>query len=569
MKKAAVLYITFSFALLLSLFSCASTSGKNETLVLPVQSASGQGRSFFSSIDKTAFALACEGSPQSLRQAVSILHKTIEDDYAENEKMLIAICTSLMKILWPSESFAWETPEVPRNNPYMGAVDSALKGIYDSSTGNSDFFAKVLPSLVLVTSQTHSDYYAMSETQLTEALEFSPDSVLVNFLLAVLERRRGNFQSALEYFQKCRVKIPLNLEVQFNLAKAYYDCADYNTALSLAEGILLSHQQDSGALEICAQASYALCDMDKAESYVVRVLSLDPENLEYVLFRARILMDKSDYIRASSLLDVYSRSDISGRDYLLLRARLQRDWNKNNTAAAETLGRAIALYPDDREVLLFAAELASSANTTVNELKAREIAEQILESDKDNVQAVQILIAEMIKASQWKEAYDLSSSLVKRSDAPASAFYRHVEICLALKKHTEALNVAQNFYSSSSNDEAAQQSYIKVLVATGQRNTALQLINRLMETSNQKMKSFLHYERSFFRDSEDAALNDLRVSLTLNPRNKDALYRLYEIYYSKKDWRRAQYYLKQVVALDPSNAELLRRNTELDRLLGK
>ncbi|MBQ1593204.1 MAG: hypothetical protein II077_14320, partial [Treponema sp.] len=68
---------------------------------------------------------------------------------------------------------------------------------------------------------------------------------------------------------------------------------------------------------------------------------------------------------------------------------------------------------------------------------------------------------------------------------------------------------------------------------------------------------------------EDEIFADLRASLTANPRNKDALYRFYRIYYNKQDWRRAQYYLKQVVAIDPRNSEFLAQNAELDALLGR
>ena len=81
------------------------------------------------------------------------------------------------------------------------------------------------------------------------------------------------------------------------------------------------------------------------------------------------------------------------------------------------------------------------------------------------------------------------------------------------------------------------------------------------------MKSFLYYQRSYFGATEENVLSDLRSSLTANPRNKDALFRLYEIYYRKRDWRRAQYYLKQVVAIDPANPDYLSRNAELDKLL--
>ena len=131
------------------------------------------------------------------------------------------------------------------------------------------------------------------------------------------------------------------------------------------------------------------------------------------------------------------------------------------------------------------------------------------------------------------------------------------------------MRTSLQLYTSFPDDENAQSSYIKVLVSTNQKNSALQLITKLLSSASQKMKSFLYYERSFLSGTEDAVLSDLRSSLTANPRNKDALYRLYEIYYQKKDWRRAQYYLKQVVALDPSNSVLLKKNSALDSLLGK
>ena len=83
------------------------------------------------------------------------------------------------------------------------------------------------------------------------------------------------------------------------------------------------------------------------------------------------------------------------------------------------------------------------------------------------------------------------------------------------------------------------------------------------------MKSFLLYEHSFIVSGEEAILADLRNSLTANPRNKDALYRLYQIYYNKKEYRKAQYYLKQVVALSPADETLLKLNAELETLLSK
>ena len=108
-----------------------------------------------------------------------------------------------------------------------------------------------------------------------------------------------------------------------------------------------------------------------------------------------------------------------------------------------------------------------------------------------------------------------------------------------------------------------------MLVATGMKNQAQTLISSLMNGASMKMRSFLFYERSFYGNSEDEILSDLRSSLTANPRNKDSLFRLYKIYYNKDDWKKAQYYLKQVVALNPSDSDMLRLNAQLDVLQGK
>ena len=219
-------------------------------------------------------------------------------------------------------------------------------------------------------------------------------------------------------------------------------------------------------------------------------------------------------------------------------------------------------------MLLLAAQIASSANTSINGMDALEIAQKVLEQDPSSLSAAKICISELIRKGEWQKAYTMSLGIMGRS-SDSEIISNHIDICLALSKFTEATECADRMYKNAPQSEAAQQAYIKVLVATGQRSLAKQMIASLMDGSGARMKSFLYYQRSFFGATEDEILGDLRSSLTANPRNRDALFRLYKIYYAKKDWRRAQYYLKQVVALDPLNTEVLRLNSELNSLLGK
>ncbi|MCR5219348.1 tetratricopeptide repeat protein [Treponema sp.] len=550
--------------------SCGTTSNVTpEPQAIAIPDKFKDKRTFFSSIDDKIMSNAQIGSPSSIKQAVSQLHKSLESDYLDNEKILIGICTNIMQIVWPSENITWEIPAYSDQNTYIGTIETAKRGIYDSGHNSGDFFSNVLPSLVLVTSETRNDYYQQSRQALNAALEQDSNSILVRYLLGILELRENNPKAAIEYLTQARKGAPSNFEIQFALLKANYMAHNYEHALTLGESLLEQYPQNVDVLALCSRSSYAMNDLTKAESYVVRVLLLEPENLEYVLLRARILMDKNDFIRASSLLDLYSTNNTSGREYLLLKAKLQREWNKNYTAAGETIGKALTLYPDDNEVLLCAAQISSAANTAINGMTAKQFTDKILESDPDNIEALLIYIDEMTRQKKWTEAYAVSSKLIAKENPADSWFYRHIDICLALKKNTEASNLANKMYSANNNDEEAQKAYIKVLIQTYQKTNALQLINKLLPLSNAKMKSFLYYQRSYTHTNEEEILNDLRSSLTSNPRNKDSLYRLYEIYYSKKDYRRAQYYLKQVVALDSTNSELLQKNNELDSLLKK
>ena len=145
----------------------------------------------------------------------------------------------------------------------------------------------------------------------------------------------------------------------------------------------------------------------------------------------------------------------------------------------------------------------------------------------------------------------------------------HVDICLACRRIDEAWSLASSLYEKAPKEELSQKCYLKVLVATGRTDKAARLIASLMPSADSQMKSFLYYERSFLYGDEASVLDSLRQSLTSNPRNSDALYRLYQVYYNKKDWKRAQYYLKQVVALNPVDKSVIAKNAELDNLLKK
>lgn len=522
-------------------------------------------KSYFYKVSPEVLAGVEIGSPESLRTAMTAIKKS-KGDYEENEKVLINIATEIMRNVWPSEKITWETPEVAGDNVYLGAVYMAQQGVFDSSTGNVDFLSVLLPAIVLVNPIATSDVVAQCEASVKNALSIRPDSVLAQYLMAVLKEKQGIFKEAASYMEGVYKVCPDVEEVALsyaNLLRVTGDFAKSQNVLDVLNG-------DSNDIRILKQRAYIAFekkDYADAELYVARVLQQSPNDLEFVLFRAKILIEKNDYIHAVSLLDMYARQDTTSIDYLILRAKVQLDWSKNTAAATETVEKALQLYPDNLDALMFAARISSATDSPVAGKYADELTAQILKADPDNLDAMSYALEGLVQRENWQEAYTICRRLIAAGNLSPELVEKYVEICIKLNKSQEAYDYARRLHDANPNDEAIMRSYVRAYCQVGNRDAVMRYLDSQIATASPKMKSYLLYRRSFLQLTENNILADLRSSLISNPRNSDALFRLYEIYYDKKDYRKAQYYLRQVVAINPNDSSVKKLNDALTKLI--
>ena len=523
-------------------------------------------RTYFYKIDESIVSGVEDGSPESIRLAVSKLRKS-DGEYAENEKVLMNVAAEIMHIVWPSEKATWEIFAETEDNSYTGAINSAKNGVFDSSTGNVDFLSTTLPVLVILTQNISPNVYEQCEPSVRAALELNPDSLLINYLAGVFYKSKGDYQNAEKYLKLAYEKSSSVLEVVL----AYSDVLVLNKkavlALQVMNSIPAEHDEDILVLKERAKVSFSNKDYSSAEKYVAKVLQKTPNDLDFLLFRARIFIEKKDYIHAVSLLDMYARQNDTNVDYLILRARVQLDWSKNTNAATETVEKALRLYPDNEELLMLATRISSVTDSPVAGKYADELASVVLNTNPDNKEALIYAMEGLIQRENWNEAYKLSSQLIQNENAGDEVILNHVRICTELKKYTEALETATSAYRQNPESETIIQAYVLAFCSVNTNEESLSLINGFITASSSKMKSYLYYQRSFLQRTEDSALADLRSSLIANPHNSESLFRLYEIYYEKEDYRKAQYYLRQVVAINPNDSSIRKLNEALTQLV--
>ena len=528
-------------------------------------------QSYFGSIDKTVLQDFEIASPSSINRGLNKMRKAAIE-YTESERVIYNISSRIMSEVWSKENQLVNVPAVSQVSglgaSYLAIMDSAKSGIFENRKGEKDFFLTVLPALVILSSTENTGYYADAETALLSGLKMKPDSVLCNYLLGKLYEKQKQYEKAVACFEKATEPGTTVFEVLYEKAACLVALGHYEAASSILDRLVIQFPSDVQVLKLYANATLLMGDFPRAELYASQVLQQNPSDLEFVLFRAKIFVETGEYLKASSLLDVYAKSFPTQHEYLLLRAKLQKEWNKNLTVAISTIEKALSLYPDDEDIILYSAQLASETGSRVSGKTGVQLAELILKDDPDNVKGLQYSVQSLYNEGRYSEAYTLSKKLLGDKAVPQRAVLMHTKVCLAMHYNDEAWKYAASLYEKNSDNIEIIQHYIEVMIKTGRTQSASKLINSMLSgTPSANLKSFLFYERSFLTSNEGTVLSDLRSSLIANPRNSDALFRMYQIYYGRKDYRKAQYYLKQVVSLNPNDEKYLRLNSELDQLL--
>lgn len=557
------------FLLLLGVFvSCGSTPTvevpiEEPTVATPLFVPEIENQGFFAFSDKSIMKDMEIGSPAAIRRAAA----KVRNPSTQPEKVILAVASSLMTIVWPSEQNSIAMPSDIAANAYTGAIESAKMGIYDVNTGNTDFFTMVLPSLVLLTSYNQTDYYSQALTTLLEALEMRPDSVLVQYLLGTLYQKMGDLNSSAQMFEKAAETTEHCFETNYALAQVLFLKGEYVRSQEIASRMLQSFPGNLKFLKLLSQIATKTGNYTLAESYINQVLQQEPENSQFLLLRVEVLLDQGNYVKAVSFLDIYARVDKSSKSYLLLRSRIQNEWNKNPVAAAATVEQALELYPHDSEVILAAAQLAAVTGNTVQGKTAGELADEILGREPDNDTAIFIRAKDALTRKDWDTAYSNTSRLMAKDTVSLVQKLLHIQACLGANQVKEAQTEVNLLYQQHKDSDDVKELYIRVQAAAGNKGEVRSLIASMLPSASSLLKSFLYYQRSLLATNDTDKLADLRQSLTANPRNTEALFELYEYYFDRKDYRKAQYYLKQVVSLNTNDEQILRLNAELDALL--
>ena len=525
-------------------------------------------------LDSRLAAHIIKASPDSLKEAVLFIQNDSKGLTAENQ-LYLKVINGIMHLVYPLKT---DGPRLSFSNddePFLSGLKNVNAGIYPYSMKRDNFLSLVIPALILTVENAAdsavNNYKDDIEERLTAAKTQYPDSVLPPYILGILSEKENDSTAAMNFY-----KMAWNIDTSCYPAGLKYgefaaEAGEGNVAVKIADLLSQSLSADSGEIKLLYARGYiASSDLSKANENVIAVLKKEPENISALLLRIRILIEQKEYLKANSLLDAYATKNKTSKDYLLFRAKIAKEWNKNTINAITFLTDAYRLYPEDFNVLLACAEICFETSQKIENRQADFFIEKVLQKDSENVTALTLLVKNNMNGGNWEQSVLLAEKLADR--APASSNRELlVTAYLGAGKTEKALALSRRLYHSSKNvSNKVAGLYIESLWCVKNYREISEIIKEKLQTSDSELKSILYYYNAKLSENNpEEYLSALRSSLLANPRNKDALFSMYEWYFNNKDYRKAKYYLGQVIALEPSNKRNIDLAEKLNRLLAE
>ena len=522
-------------------------------------------------LDSTLAALIEKGSPASLKEAVLFIQNDSKGLTSEN-KLYLKIIADIMYLVYPLETNGVKPPAYVEDEPYLQALKEVKSGLYPVSTKKDGLLSLIIPTLVLANDNfsdtTLAQYSEDIESRLMEAQKLRPQSVLAYYLLGLYKEKTNKLTEAVTLYQKAWQLDSSCYPAGFKYGHFAAESGNGTEALKIADTLNNIYNDNTEVKLLYAQAHIAKNDLNKASENIVSVLKKEPENISALLLRIRILIEQKEYLKANSLLDAYSTKNKTAKNYLLYRARVTKEWNKNLIRASEFLTEAYKYYPEDFNVLLACAEICFEASTKIDNKPADFFIRKVLEGYPKNTSALALLVKNDINNGKWAQAVESAEDLAAKYPSEANKELLLTSY-LGAGQTSKALSLAKQLYANTKNpSNSFINLYMEALYAGKDYQTVKQVINQKMKGADSQLKSILYYYNAKLEQGNSSEyLNFLQSSLLSNPRNKDSLFAMYEWYLKTKDYKKAKYYLGQVLALNPSNKNLVNLSENLDKLL--
>ena len=569
-SKYIVLYFLF-YIFIFACFACTTSKARKDapeqplsSTILPLPTAA---ELTLNRIDPQVLADLEIASPAGIRRAVNRIY-SVSQGLTQSKQFQLTLAARLMRFVYPLEPIDWNVPSYRQADPYLDALAQIEKNVYPQNLGRSVFWDAVIPTIILTKEIGIQEYVGSLENRLMLARNFNPASVLPSYLLGLLYEQLGKLSDAENYYQTAWKQDDSCYPAGMRLAYLSMLHNDIETAYVIAEKLYSRYPKAVTVQLLLAETYLERGDFEKANNFISAVLERTEDFGHAFFLRVRLHIEKKEYLTANALLDEFAKHNKVDKDYLLLRSRVLLEWSRNIAEAKQCLERAASLYPQAADVLLACANFCFETKNTVKGKSTNDFIDILLKQNSHNILAIRLLLKEDIAEKRWESAFERAQYLYSNNPSEEDIVL-YTRVCAGMNNWEKAVHTAQVTYNAAFPKRPSDEIitlYLQALYGAQRYGTLRQVINRHLPDARSALKSILIYYQSLLESNDEEKLSLLRSSLLSDPRSSLTLFALYEWYFKHKDYRKAYYYLQQVIALEPYNKTYLQLSEKLERL---
>ncbi|OHD25306.1 MAG: hypothetical protein A2Y38_08735 [Spirochaetes bacterium GWB1_59_5] len=549
-----------AFCVAFMAFSCVSSPPSRGGTTLSV----GQGLSAAQKERAEIEAAIMLGSPSSLENAVD-LSSTSKTLSSADARTFGWIAYEMARLVYPELSGSLPPSTVsPPESPLVRSFIDARNGKLVVPGPDASPLLELFPALAIFRLKTAAASGA-TLASVERFNRFGLPSAAADLARGIALERSGDRAGALVAYARAESVALDCYPATLGKSRMLVELGRGEEALAALNALESSIADSAASRRIKAMAFYAADRWDEALPLITEVLLDDPLDSRFVLMRAHLLVERGEYKQAAPLLDAYASINPTDRLYILLRSRTAMDSAKDRSAAIAALRRGLERYPDDTEMILYAAEVFFGGDSK-EKLEAIAFAQKALAADPFSTRALKVLLSSDLAANDF-------SSAAARADALLATGEYHPYTESLYKAYrgagrlTDASRLAQEWRARDPLSEAAAMAWASSLVERGEKAAASELITRLLSAKGTPAyRSTLYWLQSRIQVAEDAILSSLRAALIENGMNIDALAAMSDMYVKKGDYQRARFYLKQAISIAPDRVDIVERRNVLVQL---
>lgn len=339
------------------------------------------------------------------------------------------------------------------------------------------------------------------------------------------------------------------------------DKSQKRQAVIMLEKASLLVPKDTFVLKSLCNAYRAVNNSTKELDVAVKLVALQPGNIEANKRAGMILYGKKQYEKSIPYLSIVEKSRPKEANIALMLADAFMQ-TKQPARAVEIYEKVNALQPDNEKVLMSLIAAASSANNTKKVAKYKEelaaLDKKIVAKDGKNVDSRLRLADFYFSRKDYNAAYPIYKDLSGLTPKNRMVFSRLVTIALKKKKEKEALSYQKKYVGMDSKNAQARIDLGNLLVA--QKKTDEALVE--YRTAFKMDTSLTGYLKKFgeilvAKKHEDEAVPVLRKAIEKNEADQKMIITLGTIYQKKNRFADAIKMYQIALKKDPKDTGVL------------